>query len=109
MLPDGTLKYVRSYGHAIVDKTGKFVEFVGTAIDVTEFKKTGFERERLRQLEADLAHMNRISMLGELAASLSHELKQPIAAAVMAPALACVTWPKIRPIWKRLARWRQTQ
>jgi C4-dicarboxylate-specific signal transduction histidine kinase len=55
----------------------------GTAIDVTELKKAEFERERLRQLEADLAHTNRISMLGELAASLSHELKQPIAAAVM--------------------------
>jgi PAS domain S-box-containing protein len=83
VLPDGTLKYVRWYAHPVLDKTGKFVEFVGTAIDVTELKKTGFERERLRQLEADLAHMNRISMLGELAASLSHELKQPIAAAVM--------------------------
>ena len=83
VLPDGSLRYVRSYGHARVDKTGKFVEFVGTAIDVTELKKAEFERERLRHLEADLAHMNRISMLGELAASLSHELKQPIAAAVM--------------------------
>ena len=83
VLPDGSLKYVRSYGHPIVDKTGKFGEFFGTAIDVTELKKAEFERERLRQLEADLAHMNRISMLGELAASLSHELKQPIAAAVM--------------------------
>ena len=39
------------------------------------------ERERLRQLEADLAHMNRLSILGEQAASLAHEVKQPIAAA----------------------------
>jgi len=82
VLPDGTLKYVRSYGHPILDKTGRFVEFVGTAIDVTERKKAEFERERLRQLEADLAHMNRISMLGELAASISHELKQPITAGI---------------------------
>lgn len=83
VLPDGTLKYVRSYGHPILDKTGQFVEFVGTAIDVTQHKGAEFERERLRQLEADLAHINRMSMLGEWAASLSHELKQPIAAAVM--------------------------
>jgi signal transduction histidine kinase len=83
MLPDGTLKYVRWYGHPILDKTGQFVEFVGTAMDVTERKKAEFERERLRQLEADLAHMNRISMLGELAASISHELKQPITAGIM--------------------------
>ena len=39
------------------------------------------EHERLRQLEADLAHMNRLSMMGEQAASLAHEIKQPIATA----------------------------
>ena len=39
------------------------------------------KRERLRQLEADLAHMNRLSIMGELAASLAHEVKQPIATA----------------------------
>ena len=35
------------------------------------------EHERLRQLESDLAHMNRLSMMGELAASLAHEITQP--------------------------------
>jgi signal transduction histidine kinase len=39
------------------------------------------ERERLRRLEADLAHMNRLNIMGEQAASLAHEVKQPIAAA----------------------------
>jgi signal transduction histidine kinase len=39
--------------------------------------------ERGRKLEAELAHVNRVSMLGELAASLSHELKQPIAAVIL--------------------------
>jgi C4-dicarboxylate-specific signal transduction histidine kinase len=39
------------------------------------------EREKLRQLESDLAHMNRVSMVGGLAASLSHEITQPIASA----------------------------
>ena len=39
------------------------------------------EREKLRQLELDLAHMNRVSMMGGLAASLSHEITQPIASA----------------------------
>ena len=62
---DGTLTYLRSYAHPILDKTGKFVECVGSTIDVTEHKKAEFERERLRQLETDLTHMNRISMLGE--------------------------------------------
>ena len=91
MLPDGTLKYVRWYGHPILDKTGQFAEFVGTAMDVTERKKAEFERERLRQLEVDLAHMNRISMLGELTASISHELKQPITAGITS-ARATLNW-----------------
>jgi signal transduction histidine kinase len=83
VLPDGTLKYVRSCGHPILDKTGQLIEFIGTIIDLTDRKIAELELERLRQLEADLAHMNRISMLGELAASLSHELKQPITASIL--------------------------
>ena len=51
-------------------------------IDVTERKRADEARERLRQLEADLAHMNRVSTIGELTASLAHEIKQPIGAAV---------------------------
>jgi PAS domain S-box-containing protein len=51
------------------------------ARDITDRKRAEQERERLRQLEADLAHINRVSMMGELAASLAHEIKQPIAAA----------------------------
>jgi len=47
-------------------------------VDLTERKRAG---EALRQLESDFAHMNRISMMGELAASLSHEITQPIASA----------------------------
>ena len=47
--------------------------------------------ERLRRLEADIAHLNRVSMMGELAASLAHEIKQPIAAAAM-NAKACTRW-----------------
>ena len=49
------------------------------------------ERERIRQLEADLAHMNRVTMLGELASSLAHEINQPIAATITS-ANACLRW-----------------
>ena len=52
------------------------------ARDISERKRAEAERERLRQIEADLAHINRVSMMGELTASLAHEIKQPIAAAV---------------------------
>ena len=48
---------------------------------MTERKRAQDEHERLRQLEADLAHMNRLSMMGELSASLAHEITQPIASA----------------------------
>src|SRR5580693_6275611 len=51
-------------------------------MDVTERKRAEEEHERLRQLEADLAHMNRVTTMGELTASLAHEIKQPIGAAV---------------------------
>ena len=46
---------------------------------------------KLRQLEADLAHINRVSTLGEMAASLAHEIKQPIAAAITS-ANSCIEW-----------------
>ena len=49
--------------------------------DVTERKRAQEEHERLRQLELDLAHMNRVSIMGELAASLAHEILHPIATA----------------------------
>jgi PAS domain S-box-containing protein len=59
--------------------------------DITHRKRAEKERERLRQVESDLAHINRVSMMGELAASLAHEIKQPLAAAV-ANASACMQW-----------------
>jgi PAS domain S-box-containing protein len=48
------------------------------ARDITDRKRAEQERERLRQLEADLAHINRVSMMGELAASVAHEVNQPL-------------------------------
>jgi PAS domain S-box-containing protein len=49
------------------------------------------ERERLRQAQADLAHINRVTTMGELTASLAHEIKQPITAA-MTDAKTCIRW-----------------
>jgi len=49
------------------------------------------ERERLRQAQADLAHINRVTTLGELTASLAHEIKQPISAAAT-DAKTCIRW-----------------
>jgi PAS domain S-box-containing protein len=64
------------------DKKGNIVKWYGTSFDIEDRKRAEEERERLRQLQADLAHVNRVSTLGELTASIAHELKQPIAAAI---------------------------
>jgi PAS domain S-box-containing protein len=78
---DGPVRDIHVVGHPVLSTSGHLVEFVGTVIDVTERRRAEQERARLRQLEADLAHVNRVSTLGEMAASLAHEVKQPIAAA----------------------------
>jgi len=75
-----------------------FKGFVGTGTDVTEQELLEQERERLRQLETELAHTNRVSMLGEMAASLAHEIKQPIAAAIASATAALNGSHMNRPI-----------
>jgi PAS domain S-box-containing protein len=79
VLPDGTGKYIEATGQPMISAQGERVEMVATHIDVTERKRAQEEHERLRQLESDLAHMNRVSIMGELAASLAHEILHPIA------------------------------
>src|SRR3984893_9358069 len=84
---DGSIRFLRGIGHR--NASGEPGEYVGVTMDITKQKHAEQERERLRQLEADLAHINRVNMMGELAAALAHEIKQPIAAAV-ANAGACL-------------------
>lgn len=73
------------------DEHGKVVKWYGTLTDIEDRKRAERERERLRELEADLAYMGRVMTMGELAASLAHEIRQPITAAVM-NAEACRHW-----------------
>ena len=80
-LPDGTAKHLELTGRHLFSAAGELVEAVGTYVDVTERKRAQEEHERMRQLEADLARMNRVSIMGELAATLVHEITQPIATA----------------------------
>jgi PAS domain S-box-containing protein len=81
LLPDGAVKYLEANAHHQFSPLGVLLQVICTSVDVTERKRAQDERERLRQLEADLAHINRVSMMGELAASLSHEILHPIATA----------------------------
>ncbi|HWX26053.1 MAG TPA: ATP-binding protein [Steroidobacteraceae bacterium] len=78
---NGSPMYVKASGKPVFDANGEFRGYRGTGTDVTATMRAQEEHERLHQLESDLAHLNRLSMMGVLAASLAHEVKQPIATA----------------------------
>jgi PAS domain S-box-containing protein len=78
---DGSPMYVKASGKPVLDANGDFRGYRGTGSDVTATMRAQEEHERLRRLESDLAHMNRLSMMGELVASLAHEITQPVATA----------------------------
>jgi PAS domain S-box-containing protein len=88
---DGKHRWFLMRNMPLRDGAGNIVRWYGTGVEIEDRKRAEQERQRLRQLEADLAHMNRVSMMGELTASLAHEINQPIAAAA-ASATACVRW-----------------
>ena len=77
-MPDGGLKYVHYVAHLAAPRED-CIEYVGALMDVTETK---LAQEALARSTAELAHVTRITMLGELAASIAHEVTQPIAAIV---------------------------
>ena len=86
--PGGEIRDIHTVGHPVLSPSGDLVEFVGTVIDITERKRA---EEALRQAQADLAHVSRVTTMGELSASLAHEVTQPIAAAIT-NANTCVRW-----------------
>jgi PAS domain S-box-containing protein len=87
LLPDGSVKHVHATAHAVPDESGG-IEFVGAVTDVTARKRA---EEKLLEAQAELAHVARVTALGELAASIAHEVNQPLAA-VVANAAACQRW-----------------
>ena len=96
VLPNGVMKWIHTVGHPVFSNTGDLEQFVGSSTDITGRKLAEQESEKLRQLEADLAHIDRVSTLGEMAASLAHEIKQPISAAITS-ANSCVEWLSHEP------------
>src|SRR5208282_3212092 len=87
LMPESSFKHLHVIGHASKASSGD-LEFVGAVTDVTERTRS---EEALRQAQADLIHATRVSSMGELTASLAHEVKQPIAAAIT-NADACLRW-----------------
>jgi len=86
---DGAIRCLRGIGHHSPSQEAG--EYFGITMDITDQKRAEEERERLRQLEAEVAHTNRVNMMGELAAALAHEIKQPIAASITS-ANALLRW-----------------
>jgi len=88
LLPNGAVRHLLSVGHPVLDASGDLVQFVGSSTDVTERRQA---EEALRQAQADLTRISRVTTMGELTASLAHEVNQPIAAAVT-DANTCLRW-----------------
>ena len=103
----------RGHGDAILDQTnlalvvGAITLVVLACVLIASVSEHRRAEEALRQAQADLAHINRVTTMGELAASLAHEVNQPIAAAVT-NASACLRWlTGIPQISKRRVRRRR--
>ncbi len=102
LMPDGSVKYVRVVGHTVSDGAASIeragpdcfrlgsagIEFVGAVMDVTTAKRA---TEELHEAQAALAHVTRVTTLGELTASIAHEVNQPLGALVT-NAEACLLW-----------------
>ena len=88
VLPDGLVKYVHGVGRPIVRESGEIDEYIGTTIDVSEQKRN---EGALRDAQADLVHVARLTTMGELVASIAHEVNQPLMA-IVTNAETCLRW-----------------
>ena len=79
----GEYRWFLVRGVPLRDEHGQILKWYGTLTDIEDRKHAEEERQRLHRLQSDLAHINRVSTMGELAASIAHDLKQPIAAAIL--------------------------
>ena len=86
---DGQYRWLLFRSVPLRNGSGKIVKWYGKSMDIEALKRAEQERERLRQLESDMAHMNRVSMMGELAASVAHEVNQPLTG-IVSNSSACI-------------------
>jgi PAS domain S-box-containing protein len=91
--PDGSKRYVSVSGLPVFDGAGRFVGYRGVGRHITERR---LAEEALRAMQAELAHVNRVTTMGQLSASIAHEVNQPIAATVT-NAQAALRWLRAQP------------
>jgi PAS domain S-box-containing protein len=87
LMPDGSVKHIRVVARAMRDVVDN-VDFVGAVMDVTQIRRAELE---LHSTRTELAHVMRVTSLGELTASIAHEVNQPLGA-IVANAEACLGW-----------------
>ena len=92
--PGGEIRDIEAVGHPVLNASGDLVEFLGTVIDVTERKRAENALHKARV--GDFAHVTRITTMGELTASIAHEVNQPLAA-VVTNANAALRWLAANP------------
>lgn len=95
--------YVRTSGKPVLDADGVFQGYRGVCTDVTAAIRADQAEDALRKAQAELAHVTRVTTLGELTASIAHEVNQPLAA-VIANADACLAWLQRNPPDLKAAR-----
>ena len=77
--PDDTVRHIHSLAHPVWNGSGGPVQYVGTVMDITERKHA---EEKLLTIQAELARVSRVVIIGELTASIAHEVNQPLAAVI---------------------------
>jgi PAS domain S-box-containing protein len=88
---DGSVVYIAASGKPVFDADGRFLGYRGVSSDVTAAVRADQAEAALNQARMELAHVTRVTTLGELAVSIAHEVNQPLAA-IGADASACLHW-----------------
>jgi PAS domain S-box-containing protein len=88
---DGSTIYIQTSGKPLFDAKGNFLGYRGVSTDVTAMVRADQAEAALREVQAELAHATRVTTLGELTASIAHEVNQPLAA-IVANGDACLRW-----------------
>jgi PAS domain S-box-containing protein len=100
VLPDGSVRYQHATGHLVANAAGDVIEIIGAQMDMTEHWLATTELERasqaVRDLQLKMARAAQVASVGELAASIAHEVNQPLAA-VVANGHACLRWLAASP------------